>query len=499
MTLRVAIIGSGLGGLATAIRLAALGLEVTVYEKRDQPGGRASAWIEDGFTFDAGPTVITAPWLLEELFSLGGERLEDHIRLVALDPFYRIFFDDGIAFDYARDDAEMVANVAGLSATPADVAGYSAFLDQSRRIFERGFTDLSDKPFLHLTDMLRIAPSLVRLQSQRTVYGLVSSYVEDERLRQILSFHPLLIGGNPFTATSIYALIHHLERKWGVWFAMGGTTALVSALEQLARRLGVVFRYNAEVVGLPVEAERVTGMETMDGVIHPADIVISNADPILTNTMLLPRSAQSRIGSWRLRRLRQSMSLVVIYFGTDRTYRNDPANRLAHHNIIFGPRYKDLLQDIFMRKRLASDFSLYLHMPTLTDPALAPNGCEAFYVLAPVPNLAGGQKWETIADGYRDAIMAKLEQDYLPDLSRHIVVERMVDPRYFRDELNSYLGAGFSVEPVLTQSAWFRPHNRSDRIRNLYQVGAGTHPGAGIPGVLQSAVIASNLVQEDWL
>ncbi len=499
MTLRVAIIGSGLGGLATAIRLAAQGLSVTVYEKRDQPGGRASAWIEDGFTFDAGPTVITAPWLLEDLFALAGDRLEDHVRLVALDPFYRIFFEEGTAFDYARDDARMAANVAALSTVPADATGYAAFLERSRQIFERGFTDLSAKPFLHISDMLRIAPSLVRLQSQRTVYGLVSSFVEDERLRQILSFHPLLIGGNPFTATSIYALIHHLERKWGVWFAMGGTTALVRALEDLAVRLGVSFQYNAEVVGLPVAAGRVTGVETKDGVVHPADIVVSNADPILTNTMLLPTSAQSRIGSWRLRQLRQSMSLVVIYFGTDRTYRDDPANRLAHHNIIFGPRYKGLLTDIFAKKRLASDFSLYLHMPTLTDPHLAPVGCEAFYVLAPVPNLAGGQKWETLARPYRDAIMAKLEQEYLPDLGRHIVVERMIDPPYFRDELNSYLGAGFSVEPVLTQSAWFRPHNRSGRLRNLYQVGAGTHPGAGIPGVLQSAVIASQLVQEDWL
>ena len=494
ITKRVAIVGSGLGGLATAIRLAATGFTVDVFEKQCQPGGRASVWSSEGFTFDTGPTVITAPWLLEDLFSVAGEQHADHVTLVPLDPFYRIFFDDMSSFDYARDGDEMDANVARLSAFETDQAGYAAFLKRSAQIFDRGFTELSDRPFLDFLDMLGIAPSLVRLQSFRSVYGLVSSFVQDERLRQILSFHPLLIGGNPFTTTSIYALIHHLERKWGVWFAMGGTTALVRELCALATRLGVTFHFNAEVVGLECSGELITGVRLVDGTLYPVDIVVSNADPVLTETRLLPKAARSRVAEWRLKRMDQSMSLVVIYFGTNKTYRDQIDNKLAHHNIIFGPRYRDLLKDIFETKVLAPDFSLYLHMPTVTDSSLAPEGCETFYVLAPVPNLAGKQDWSELARPYRDAIMAKLERDLLPGLSDHIVVERMIDPRYFRDDLNSFLGAGFSVEPKLLQSAWFRPHNRSNRVRNLYLVGAGTHPGAGIPGVLQSARIAADLI-----
>jgi phytoene desaturase len=343
--------------------------------------------------------------------------------------------------------------------------------------------------------MLRIAPDLIALQSYRSVYGLVSRYVRDERLRQVLSFHPLLVGGNPFRTTSIYALIQHLEREWGVWFAMGGTGAVVDALVLLFGELGGTLKLSAEVARITLQGDRVSGVELANGAVLDADLVVCNADVADTYARLLP--ASRGLIARRLPHMRYSMSLVVIYFGTDREYRSDPGNRLAHHMIVLGPRYRELLEDIFERKVLAEDFSLYLHMPTLTDPSLAPPGCEAFYVLAPVPHLGGTVDWARAAKPYRDRIMQFLETHYLPELSRHIVTERMIGPRHFRDELNSHLGSAFSIEPVLSQSAWFRPHNRADRLRGLYFVGAGTHPGAGLPGVLCSAKIADDLIAEE--
>jgi phytoene desaturase len=491
------VIGAGLGGLAVAIRLLAAGHDVTVVEKRDQPGGRAYVYRQDGFSFDGGPTVITAPWMIHELFELSGRVSTDYLTMVPVDPFYRIFFDDRRHFDYSGDPVRMEAEIRRLSQYPDhDVTGYREFIALSERIFAKGFTELASVPFLHVTDMLKIAPDLLRLQSYRTVYGLVANHVRDDRLRQVLSFHPLLIGGNPFHTTSIYALIHYLEREWGVWFAMGGTGAIIDAFANLIEQMRGRIELNAEVGEILLDGDRATGVRVTDGREFPADIVVSNGDAAATYQRLLPSSVRRRNSDRHLEKLQYSMSLVVIYFGTDRTYR-DAGTGLAHHNIILGPRYKGLLEDIFRRKVLADDFSLYLHMPTLTDPNLARPGGEAFYVLAPVPNLGGAIDWAREAKPFRDRIMAFLERHYLPDLQRHIVTEHMIDPRHFDTDLNSYLGSGFSVEPILTQSAWFRPHNRSEDIANLYLVGAGTHPGAGVPGVLSSARIAADLIADE--
>ncbi|HYD53061.1 MAG TPA: phytoene desaturase family protein, partial [Gemmatimonadaceae bacterium] len=348
-----------------------------------------------------------------------------------------------------------------------------------------------DRPFTRVRDMLRVLPELVRLQSHRSVAGLVESYVRDARLRQVLSFHPLLVGGNPFQTTSVYALIHTLERRWGVWFAMGGTGALVGALVRAFEGQGGTLRLGADVHEIEVEpaTRRARGVRLRDGSYVPADVVVSNADVASTYMHMVPSWARRTHTDGKLARKRYSMSLFVLYFGTDRRYED-----VMHHEILMGPRYRELLRDIFDHKVLAPDFSLYLHRPTATDPSLAPPGCDAWYVLAPVPHLGGETDWATAARPYRDAIVRYLEEHRLPGLSRHIVTERQVDPRYFRDQLGSHLGSAFSLEPVLTQSAWFRPHNRSEDIPNLYFAGAGTHPGAGIPGVISSGKIVANMI-----
>ncbi|MCC6703910.1 MAG: phytoene desaturase [Thermomicrobiales bacterium] len=498
MSNQFVVIGAGFGGLAAAIRLAARGHRVTLIERRDKVGGRAYVYQDQGFTFDGGPTVITAPWLIDELFELAGRKRDAYVDFVPVDPFYRIFFDDGAQFDYSGDAAAMADRIAAFSPHPGDLEGYRQFLLQTERIFDKGFTELATTPFHSPWQMLKVAPDLVRLQSYRTVYDLVARYVRDERLRQVLSFHPLLVGGNPFQTTSIYALIHHLERTWGVWYAMGGTGAITAALEKLFLELGGTLLLGTDVAEILTSGRRATGVRLADGTEITADAVVCNAEVAAAYQRLVPARLRRKYTDRRLANMRYSMSLVVIYFGTDRRYRDPGASPLAHHNIVLGPRYRELLADIFDRKVLADDFSLYLHMPTLTDPSLAPPGGETFYVLAPVPHLGGGVDWETRARPYRDAIISALERRFLPDLSRHIVTERMIDPRHFRDDLSSYLGSAFSVEPILTQSAWFRPHNRSEELDRLYFVGAGTHPGAGLPGVLSSATIVDTLIARDF-
>jgi phytoene desaturase len=388
----------------------------------------------------------------------------------------------------------MLAEIRRTSVFPGDPGGYRQFMELTHDIFDKGFTELATRPFLDPLDMARIVPDMLRLQSYRSVYGLVSRYLRDERLRQALSFHPLLVGGNPLDTTSIYTLIQHLEREWGVWFAMGGTGAIIDALVRLLRELGGELRLDSAVERIDVARGRANGVVLAGGDYVPADIVISNADVATTWKQLIPPAVSRGMLTRRLDWMRYSMSLVVIYFGTNRTYRDDPTNRLAHHNIILGPRYEELLRDIFQRKLLAEDFSLYLHMPTLSDPSLAPPGCETFYVLSPVPHLGAAVDWEQEGPRYRDSIVNFLEERYLPGLSEAIVTERMIDPRHFHDVLGSHLGSAFSFEPVLTQSAWFRQHNRADEIDNLYFVGAGTHPGAGVPGVLCSAAIVDALL-----
>ncbi len=481
------VIGSGFGGLAAAVRLGARGWRVTVLEKNDQPGGRARVFREGGFTFDAGPTVVTAPFLFEELWSLCGKRMSDDIDMRPVTPFYRIRFDDGAVFDYTGDAAAMRREVAKLS--PGDVEGYERFVAMSERIFKVGFEALAHVPFGTWSSMLKIAPDMVQLESYRTVYGLVAKFVKDERLRQVMSFHPLLVGGNPFSTTSIYTLIAFLERKWGVHFPMGGTGALVSGLVKLIEGHGNAVRLNSEVRRILIEGGRAVGVELEDGEKIRADAVVSNADSAWTYRYLVDPAHRRAWTDRRIERARYSMSLFVWYFGTKRKYED-----VAHHTILLGPRYKELLHDIFERKVLADDFSLYLHRPTATDPSLAPDGCDAFYVLSPVPHLDSGVDWRAKAEPYRKAVERYLSRTVMPGLADEVVASRTLTPREFHEDLLSIKGAAFGMEPVLTQSAYFRPHNKSEDIEGLYLVGAGTHPGAGMPGVLSSARVLDTVL-----
>ena len=483
------VIGAGFGGLAAAVRLGARGYRVTVLERLEQPGGRARVHRQDGFTFDAGPTIVTAPFLFEELWRLCGRRMEDDIALVPMKPFYRIRFEDGASFAYSGDVAAMREEVRRFS--PADVPGYERFMKRSEAICRVGFEELGHVPFDSVTDMLRIAPDLLRLGGHRSVYSTVAKYIRDERLRTIFSFHPLLIGGNPFRASAIYCLIAHLERRWGVHFALGGTGRLVDGLCDLIQDQGGSIRCGAEVATIRVEEGAATGVVLADGGWLAADIVVSNADSAFTYSHLLKGHARRRWSDRRLAAARSSMGLFVWYFGTRKKYPD-----VVHHTILMGPRYRELLADIFDRKVLAEDFSLYLHRPTATDPLLAPPDCDAFYVLSPVPNLAGGQDWAQLAEPYRKKIEAYLEASLLPGLKDAIVTSRVTTPQDFSDDFLSFRGSGFGLEPVLTQSAWFRPHNRSEDVRNLYLVGAGTHPGAGLPGVLSSARVLDRVVPD---
>jgi phytoene desaturase len=489
MTEKVIIIGSGFGGLGAAARLAARGYDVEIFEKRDKLGGRAYVYEMDGFKFDGGPTVITAPFMFDDIFAAAGRNREDYVKLIKCDPFYRIFNHEGRKFDYNGDSDFILSQIEQWNS--ADKEGYLRFMNTTKAIFQKGFVELADKPFLSIWDMIKIIPDLVKLQSHKTVYNYVKQFVSDDFLRRVFSFHPLLVGGNPFDTTSIYAMIHYLEREWGIHYAMGGTGAIVQALGKLIEELGGRIHLNAPVAEILVEGRKAKGIRLENGTLYTADHVISNADVAWTYMNLIPSQKRKRNSDNRYKRMRYSMSLFVIYFGTKRQYRD---GTLAHHNIILGERYKGLLTDIFKKKHLSQDFSLYLHMPTLTDPSLAPEGCESFYVLSPVPHLGADVDWQTAAKPYRDAIMQFLEDNYLPDLQQNIVVEHHIDPLHFQNTLNSYLGSAFSVEPILTQSAWFRPHNRSEDFDNLYFVGAGTHPGAGLPGVLSSSKIAEDLI-----
>jgi phytoene desaturase len=489
MKKKIIVIGSGFGGLAAAIRLAAQGHQVEIFEKRDKLGGRAYVYELNGFKFDGGPTVITAPFLFDELFELAGKRREDYFQFTPCDPFYRIYNHQGRAFDYNGDEQFILSQIEQWN--PTDKAGYQKFMQTTKAIFQKGFVELADQPFLTLWDMLKVAPDLIKLQSYLSVYNYAGQFVQDEFLRRCFSFHPLLVGGNPFDSPSIYAMIHYLEREWGIHYAMGGTGAIVAGMARLFAELGGQVHLNADVAEILVDNRRVTGIRLADGAIHRADDIVSNADVAFTYRYLIPEQHRRKYSNRKIERMKYSMSLFVIYFGTKRRYTD---TGLAHHNIILGRRYKELLHDIFNKKTLADDFSLYLHMPTLTDSSIAPPGHEAFYVLSPVPHLEADIDWTQAAKPYRDAIMQFLEDNYLPDLQANIVAEHTIDPLHFQNTLNSYRGSAFSVQPILTQSAWFRPHNRSEDFANLYFVGAGTHPGAGLPGVLSSAKIAQKLI-----
>ncbi|MEW6272494.1 MAG: phytoene desaturase [Thermodesulfobacteriota bacterium] len=485
--MKALVVGSGFGGLAAAIRLAVKGYDVTVLEKRDRPGGRAWVFEQDGFTFDAGPTIITAPFLFDELFELAGRRTAEYVRLFPIDPFYEIRFDDGERFRYSGDAGRMRAEVARLA--PEDVAGYEAFMAKSRAIFEKGFVELGHVPFHSPWTMLRTVPSLVRLESYRSVLGLVSRHIRSDKLRQVFSFHPLLVGGDPQHAPAIYALICFLERRWGVHFADGGMGAVVRALCRLLDDLGGELRLSSPVEEILIERGRVRGVRVAGGDELPADLVVCNSDVSWTYQKMIRPEHRPHNPDRKLRRMRYSMGLFLIYFGTRRTY-----PELAHHTIVLGPRYEGLLDDIFRAKRLATDMSLYLHAPTRSDPSLAPPGHEAFYVLAPVPNLASGIDWPSVEHAYRDAVYERLETTCVPGLREHLVTERLFTPADFESELWSWLGAGFSFEPRLGQSAYFRGHNVDPDVGGLFFVGAGTHPGAGLPGVLSSAKVTDSMI-----
>jgi len=483
------VIGSGFGGLAAAVRLGARGYRVTVLEALEQPGGRASVFRQDGYTFDAGPTVITAPFLLEELWALCGKRLEDDIDLRPVDPYYRIRFDDGTVFNYNGDPQAMRAEVARVS--PDDVAGYERFLAASKNIFRVGFEELGHVPFDRWTDMLKVLPQLLKLEGYRTVYGLACKHVRHPKLRVILTFQSLLVGGNPFATTSVYCLIAFLERRWGVHFAMGGTGSLVRGLVGLIEGQGGAVRCHTPVQEIMVERGAACGVRLASGEILRADVVVSNADSATTYKKLLAPEHRRRWTDRRIERARYSMSLFVWYFGTRRQYPD-----VAHHTIALGPRYRELLTDIFDRKVLAQDFSLYLHRPTATDPSMAPEGCDAFYALAPVPHLDSGTDWQAMAEPFRQRVQARLQETLLPGLDASLATSKVITPLDFQGRLSSYKGAAFGLEPVLTQSAWFRPHNRSEEVDRLFLVGAGTHPGAGLPGVLSSARVLDSIVPD---
>lgn len=489
MKKNIIVIGSGFGGLGAASRLLSAGHDVTILEKRDKLGGRAYVYEQNGFKFDGGPTVITAPFLFDDIWTAAGKKREEYVEFVPCDPFYRIFDHTGKSFDYNNDHEFTLKEIDKWS--PEDKQGYEDFLATTKPIFDKGFTELADKPFLKVSDMLKVAPDLIRLQSHKNVYKYVAQFIKNDFLRQCFSFHPLLVGGNPFDTTSIYAMIHYLEREWGVHYALGGTGAIVNAFERLITEQGGNIHLETEVDEILVTNGKATGVRLGNGEVIEADTVVSNADVAFTYKNMIKPTYRRKYTDRKIARTKYSMSLFVIYFGTDRQYREQG---LAHHNIILGPRYKALLDDIFDNKIVAEDFSLYLHMPTITDPSIAPEGHEGFYVLSPVPHLDSGKDWETFAPTYKKAIMDFLEEHYLPDLSKHLVAEHYIDPLHFQDVLNSYKGSAFSVQPILTQSAWFRPHNKSEDVDELYFVGAGTHPGAGLPGVLSSSIIAQDLI-----
>jgi phytoene desaturase len=489
---RAAVIGSGFGGLSLAIRLQAAGVETTLLEKRDRPGGRAYVYEDQGFIFDGGPTVITDPGALESLFSLGGKKMEDYVTLVPVDPMYRLCWEDGDVFDYTNDVEHLEAQIH--KRNPEDVEGYRRFLDYSRSVFQRGYLELGHVPFLNFASMIKVAPSLARLKAWRSVYNQVARFIADEHLRQAFSFHPLLVGGNPFKTSSIYTLIHALEREWGVWFALGGTGALIKGMVQLFEDLGGNIRLNSEVTHITTQANQITGLSASDGYADSFDAIASNADVLHTYGKLLGHTPRGSSQASVLKKRSWSMSLFVIYFGLKRVHPH-----LKHHMVLFGPRYRELIEDIFKAPELADDFSLYLHAPTLTDPSLAPPGCSSYYVLSPVPHLETADiDWDEMGPIYTKRILDYLEQHHIPGLSEDLVTCRTLHPFGFRDELNSHLGSAFSIEPILTQSAWFRPHNRDAKISNLYLVGAGTHPGAGIPGVVGSARATAGLMLEDF-
>ena len=491
-TPRVAVIGAGFGGLALAVRLQSAGFQTTLFEARDKPGGRAYVYEDQGFIFDAGPTVITDPDCLAELFALSGRKMEDYVELMAVDPFYRLFWEDGYHFDYHNNTEQTLAQIAAKN--PKDADGYKRLLAYSRELMNEGYIKLGTVPFLNFSSMLRAAPALLRLKGYRSVYHMVSSFIEDPQLRQAFSFNSLLIGGNPFWSSSIYAMIHALEHTWGVSFPKGGTHAMVRALTKLFENLGGTVKLSAPVDEILTEGNQVVGLTTRGGERFTYDAIASNADVVSTYDKMLRHHKRGQRMGKALKRKKFSPSLFVTYFGAEGSWPN-----LKHHSILFGNRYEALLKDIFRGDHLPDDFSIYLHAPSISDSSLAPKGYSTFYALSPVPNLGHADiDWAVVGPQYQQRILDYLDQRYLPGLKERIVVTRTFTPQDFKDTLDAHLGSAFSLEPVLTQSAFFRTHNRDDVLSGLYFAGAGTHPGAGIPGVVGSAKATATLMLEDY-
>ena len=486
--MKVVVIGAGFGGLASAIRCVARGMQVTVLDRISGPGGRGHEFCRSrnglDFRYDAGPTVLTAPQLFEELFKLLGENLSDHVEMLPVTPWYQMRFADGTQLDYGGTTEDIQAQIANFSITDAEA--YPAFLAHSKKLFEKGYEELGTQPFLGALSMLKALPAMIKLRADRSVYDTTAKFFSDERVRRAFSIQPLLVGGNPFDTTSIYSLIHYLERKWGVWFPRGGMARLVDALVALGERHGVQFEWEADVQAITTQNGRATGVQLQDGRHIVADTVVSNADAGFTLANLLPDGFRH---TRAISSKQYSMGLFVWYFSTNKKYSGVP-----HHTILFGNGYRDTLQKIFETQELSTDLSIYLHRPTATDAQYAPAGHDSFYALVPVPNLAADIDWKQEAEPFKALLMAELTKRLLPGLAECIVDEHVVTPNYFSNELLAPLGSGFSITPKLTQSAGFRFPNRATNVPNLYFVGAGTHPGAGVPGVVTSAKVVERLM-----
>ncbi|MBU6396158.1 MAG: phytoene desaturase [Sphingomonadales bacterium] len=490
---KVAVIGAGFGGLALAIRLQSAGIQTTVIEARDKPGGRAYYWEKDGFTFDAGPTVITDPPCLNELWALSGHEIAEDVELVPVKPFYRLNWADGTNFDYTNDEAILNAEIAKLN--PRDVAGYAEFLKFSAGVFEEGYVKLGSVPFLDFASMIKSAPPLIRYQAWRSVYSIVSSYIQNEKLREAFSFHSLLVGGNPMTASAMYALIHKLEKDGGVWWAKGGTNKLIAGMVRHFERLGGTVRLGDAVEHIQSLGDRVTGVRTKSGWQENFDAVASNGDIVHSYQDLMPDNGHAQRRAKSLKRKKFSPSLFVVHFGVEGTWPG-----IAHHMILFGPRYKGLLDDIYNHGVLPEDFSIYLHHPSVTDPSMAPEGMSTFYALVPVANMGKlPVDWDEVGPLLERRVLDEVGRRLIPDIHSRVVTKFHYTPKDFSIDLSAHQGSAFSLEPLLTQSAYFRAHNRDDAIKNFYLVGAGTHPGAGIPGVVGSAKATARIMIEDLL
>ena len=481
------VIGSGFGGIAAALRLKAKNHDVTLIEKHPDLGGRARVFKRNGFTFDGGPTVITAPYLIEELFELFNKNPKDYIELTPLKTWYRFIFEDGKKFDYSGDEDQMKKQIKEIN--EEDVKGYEELVKFTKKIFDKGFTELADVPFDKPLIMMKQLPTLLKLKSYKSVYSLVSSYVKNEKLRRMLSMHPLLVGGNPFTTTSIYGLILYLEKKWGIHYSMGGTGNIINGLEKLMNELGIELIKGHEVTSIISSNNKIEGIKLANQKEINADNVICNADPPAVYEKLLTKKKFSTLFQWKQKRMEYSMGLFVYYFGTKKTYDN-----VEHHTIKFGDKYKEHLDDIFNKKKLNKDISYYLHRPSATDKSMAPKDHDCFYVLIPVPNNQSKIDWKIEGDKMKNLIIDKMEKALLPNLRKNIVEDFYLTPDYFENELNTKYGSGFSIQPKFTQSAYFRFHNKSEICKGLYFVGAGTHPGAGVPGVLSSAKVLDKII-----